>query len=91
MAVTDRITKTADVLGGKARLESERIAVVDIVEQLQAGQTRDAVAESLNITLDDVEAAEAYWREHPDEIAADQQARDELYEELQESSRAPSS
>jgi len=91
MATGTHITKTPGILGGKARLKQRRISVADIVEHLQCGESVTEVAERLQIDTEEVEAARDYWQEHPDEIADQLEARDELYAELLSSSQAPGS
>ena len=82
------IVSTPGVFGGKNRLAGYRIAVVDIAEQLDSGQTVAEVAESLDISREDVEAAKEYWDAHPEEIAAQRERREALYEEVVKQSRA---
>jgi uncharacterized protein (DUF433 family) len=91
MATHQQITRSSDVLDGKARLKGHRISVADIVEHLVAGESADEVASCLQITTEEVEAARDYWIDHPDEIDAQLGARDNLHDELVETSRAPSS
>lgn len=91
MATHQQITRSPDVLGGKARLKGHRISVADIVEHLEAGESVDEVASCLQITTEAVEAARDYWVDHPDEIGAQLESRDKLHNELVETSRAPSS
>lgn len=55
-----KIVSTPGVFGGKPRLTGYRIAVVDIAEQLDVGQTVEKVAESLDITCEEVKAAREY-------------------------------
>lgn len=76
------IVATPGVFGGKPRLAGYRIAVIDIAEQLDSGQTVAEVAESLDITREAVETAQEYWDGHPEEIAEQRRKREELYEEL---------
>jgi uncharacterized protein (DUF433 family) len=87
MTMTE-IVSTPGVFGGKPRLAGYRIAVVDIAEQLDSGQTVAEVAESLDITYEEVKTAREYWDDHPEEIAAQRRRREELYEELVDQSRA---
>lgn len=82
------IVSTPGVLGGKPRLANYRISVLDIAEQLDSGQTVAEVAEALDISQEEVKAARKYWNDHPDEIAAQRERREALYEELVEQSRA---
>ncbi len=61
-----------------------------MVEHLRDGASVTEVADRLELSESEVEAAREYWRDHPDEIADDLASRDELYAELQDSSRASS-
>jgi uncharacterized protein (DUF433 family) len=82
------IVKTEDVLGGKPRLRNHRISVLDVVEMLETDHTPAEVAESLNITTEEVEAASRYYRTHRREIAEQARNREELYQELLEQDSA---
>ena len=81
------IVKTEGVLGGKARLKDYRISVVDIVEMADCGESPEEIADSLDITLAEVRAAQQYREEHPDEIAAQVRQREELHRQLTDESR----
>jgi uncharacterized protein (DUF433 family) len=81
------IVSPPGVFGGNPRLANCRIAVVDIAEQLDSGQTVAEVAESLDLSREEVEAAREYGDDHPEEIAAQRDRREALYEELVEQSR----
>ncbi|MEF8887216.1 MAG: DUF433 domain-containing protein [Haloarculaceae archaeon] len=90
MAISQHITRTEGVLGGKPHIRGCRVSVVDVVEHLEAGEDIAEVAENLQVTPEQVEAAEAYWDAHPEEVEAQLRSRDDLYDELLDSSRAPS-
>jgi uncharacterized protein (DUF433 family) len=90
MATHQQITRSPDILGGKPRLKGHRISVADVVEHLEAGDSVDEVASCLQITTEEVEAARDYWTDHPDEIDAQLEAREDLHDDLVEESRAPS-
>jgi uncharacterized protein (DUF433 family) len=90
MATGSQVVTTPDVLGGKPRLKNHRISVADVVEHLRAGASVAEVADRLELSESEVKAAREYWHDHPDEINDDLASRDELYAELQESSRASS-
>jgi uncharacterized protein (DUF433 family) len=81
------IVHTEGVLGGVARLQDYRISVLDIVELAELGDSTEEIAESLEITPEEVAAAKRYRDEHPEEIAAQAQRRAELHRQLTEGSR----
>lgn len=89
MALFQHITRTKGVLGGKAHLRGCRISVADVVEHLKAGEDVAEIAETLQVAPVQVTAAQEYWEAYPEEIEAQLQSRDELYDELLDSSRAP--
>lgn len=84
------IVSDPDILGGKPRIKGARISVVDVVELLEAGYTTPEVARQLDISNAGVQAARRYWREHPEEISALRDQREERYQQLLKQSRAPS-
>jgi hypothetical protein len=64
-ATHQQITRSPDVLGGKA------IGLVSpISSHLAAGESVDEVASCLQATTEEGEAARDYWVDHPDEIGA---------------------
>lgn len=84
------IVKTEGVLGGKARLDGRRIAVIDIAERvLDHDRTPEHVVDQLDITLAEVYAALAYYYEHIDEMNAARERRRERDERLRRESKAP--
>ena len=89
MALSQHITRAEGVLGGKAHLRGCRISVADVVEHLKAGEDVAEIAETLQVAPVQVTAAQEYWEAYPEEIEAQLQSRDELYDELLDSSRAP--
>ena len=71
--ITDRITKTPDVCGGKACIAGHRIRVMDIVirhENLGMGAD-EIVADYPQLSLSDVHAALAYYFYNVGEIRED--------------------
>lgn len=80
------ITKTNGVLGGKARLKNHRISVVDIVEMVENGYSRDAVAEELRIEPLEVDTALRHYRLHKEAIDKQLRERERLHQELSEQS-----
>ena len=84
------IVKTEGVLGGKARLDGRRIAVLDIAERvLDHDQPPEHVVDQLDVTLAEVYAALAYYYENIDEMNAARNRRRERDERLQRESKAP--
>lgn len=60
-ALTDRITTSADVCGGRPCIRGMRVRVRDVLDMLAAGLTTDQVLEELPyLEADDVRAALAY-------------------------------
>ncbi len=70
--VTERITKTPGVCGGRACIRSHRIAVWGLVEWRRLGKS-DAglLAEYPALTAADLQAAWEYAADHPAEIDKD--------------------
>ncbi|MGN8215207.1 DUF433 domain-containing protein [Halococcus sp. PRR34] len=84
------IVKTEGVLGGKARLDGHRIAVIDVAERvLDHGQAPEHVVDQLDITLPEVYSALAYYYENIEEMNAVRERRRELNETLKRESKAP--
>jgi len=84
------IVKTEGVLGGKARLNGRRIAVIDIAERvLDHDQAPETVIDQLDVTLAEVYTALAYSYENIDEMNAVRERQQELDEELRCRSKAP--
>ena len=81
------IVKTEGVLGGKPRLKNHRISVLDITEHVENGQDIAEIAEGLQITVAEVEAAIDYWETHPAEIEEQARRREEVHRQLVEQSR----
>ena len=85
MALSQHITRTEGVLGGKAHLRGCRISVADVVEHLKAGEDVAEIAKTLQVAPVQVTAAQEHWEAYPEEIEAQLQSRDKLLD----SSRAP--
>lgn len=68
--ITEHITKTAGVCGGKARIDGHRIRVMDIALLHEySGMTADEIVQYYpTLTLSDVHAALAYYFDHIEEI-----------------------
>jgi uncharacterized protein (DUF433 family) len=80
--VTQRITKTAGVCGGRACIAGHRIRVMDVVVcHEMRGYSPDEIVDMFpGITLADVHAALAYFFDHREEIEADFRRDQELDE-----------
>lgn len=77
------IVKTPGVMGGRPRIAGRRIRVQDVyVARMIYGWDADRICSEYDLTLGQVHAALAYAYDHLDEIRADQQADEELYERL---------
>jgi len=84
------IVKTEDTLGGKARLEGRRISVLQIAEMvIDAGKSPERVANELEIGLDEVHEALAYYYRNIDEMNKLREKKRELRERIKQKSNAP--
>ncbi len=84
------IVQTDGILGGKARIEGRRVSVFQIGEMhTVVGDTPEEIADQLSLSLADVHAALAYYYDHPDEMAAIRERRDEVIDAIEEQSKAP--
>jgi len=68
--ITERITKTPGVCGGKACIVGHRVRVMDVVIwHDHLGMSADEIVTQIpSITLSDVHAALAYYYDHADEL-----------------------
>jgi uncharacterized protein (DUF433 family) len=85
MVLSDRITKTPSVQGGKACIAGHRIRVMDIVmwhEDLSMGPD-EIVAAHPTLTLSDVHAALAYYFDNVAEIRNDIRHNEDVADRLQ--------
>ena len=85
--ITDRITKTPEVRGGKACIAGHRVRVMDIVVRHEdlAMSPDEIVAVYPELSLRDVHAALAYYFDNVDEIRNDIRRNDEIAEHLRAS------
>jgi uncharacterized protein (DUF433 family) len=85
--ITDRITKTPSVCGGKACIAGHRIRVMDIVIRHEdLGMSPDEIiAVYPGLDLSDVHAALAYYFDNVDEIRGDILRNNEIAEQLRAS------
>jgi uncharacterized protein (DUF433 family) len=82
--LTERITRTAGVCGGKACIAGTRIRVMDIVIWYEhQGMTPDEIIDHFpTITLSDVHTALAYYYDHIEEIRAEMRREEEVADEF---------
>ena len=80
--ITERITKTPGVCGGKACIAGTRIRVMDIALMHEySGMTADEIVFHLpTISLSDVHMALAYYYDNIEEIRQDIRQNDEMAE-----------
>jgi uncharacterized protein (DUF433 family) len=77
------IVSTPGVLGGKPRIAGHRIGVTHIkAYRLAHGMTEAEIADAFDLPLPAVYAAMAYYYEHKAEIDAQDEAEEELVNEL---------
>ena len=82
--ITDRITKTPDVCGGKACIAGHRIRVMDIVMRHEdLGTSPDEIVAAYpDLSPSDVHSALAYYFDNVDEIRGDIRRNDNIAEQL---------
>ena len=82
--VTEHITKTPGVCGGKACVAGTRVRVMDIViwREHLCWSADEIVSQIPTITLSDVHAALAYYFDNREEIEEDIQRNDEIAEKF---------
>lgn len=67
-----KIVRTPGVCGGQARIDNTRVPVWLLKLHWDAGQDNVEIVETFpTIWWEDIDAAKAYEREHPEEIAED--------------------
>lgn len=77
------IVRTDDVLGGEPRIEGTRVGVRHVHELVVDGGHQPAdVADQLDLSLEAVYSALAYFYAHPDEMRAVRRAEEAAQEEL---------
>lgn len=78
--ITERITKTPGICGGKACIAGHRVRVMDIVIRHEfMGMSADEIISQLpDITLSDVYAALAYYFDHIEEIREEMRREQEF-------------
>ena len=82
--ITQHITKTPGICGGKACIAGHRIRVMDIVvwHEMRGCCADEVVAAFPGISLGDVHAALAYYFDHREEIEADFKRDEEFADAL---------
>jgi uncharacterized protein (DUF433 family) len=92
MSKHTEIVKTPEILGGKPRIEGTRIGVRMIVEMVRRGDwtVKEITSDEHfpDLTRDGVEAALAYYDDHPDEMETLRAQREATFERLRERGRA---
>lgn len=82
-ALAASIVHDRDVLGGEPTIEGTRTSVRAIIEYLRLYGSKEQVLKALpHLTVDQLEAAIAYYEIHPEEIEAHIQAEVQLDQEL---------
>ena len=89
--ITEHITKTPGICGGKARIEGHRIRVMDIalLHERFGLNADDIVGHYPTLTLSDVHAALAYYFDHIEEIREEIRHEQEYVEEFQRTHDSP--
>ncbi|MBI3649437.1 MAG: DUF433 domain-containing protein [Acidobacteria bacterium] len=82
--ITERITRTPGICGGKACIAGSRIRVMDIMIWYEhQGMTPDEIVFQFpGLTLSDVHIALAYYYDHLEEIRDDIRRNDEVAEQF---------
>ena len=69
--LTQHITATPGVMGGKPRIAGHRISVQDVaIWHERMGKSVDEIATEYDLTLGEVYAALSYYHDHREEIEA---------------------
>ena len=73
-----RITRNKGICGGEPIIRGMRITVRDIVEYMQIYPSKESILEALpDLTLEDIDAALAYYFHHREEIERYRQEEEE--------------
>jgi uncharacterized protein (DUF433 family) len=79
------LTRSADICGGRIRLDGTRITVHRIATLYKQGQSAEEIAETYpHLSLGQVYAALAYYHANRAEIESELAAADALYDELRD-------
>lgn len=85
-----RIVSTPDVLGGDPRIEGTRIGVFHVRQLVERqGHTPQTVADRYGLDVADVYRALAYYHEHPGEMSAISERREQRARAGAEDERVP--
>ncbi|HMB90001.1 MAG TPA: DUF433 domain-containing protein [Rhodothermales bacterium] len=77
------IVRTADVLGGKPRIDGTRVSVQTVAIWYRRGYTAEEIAVELEqVSLAQIYAALAYYHANQAEMEAELQAETELHDRL---------
>ena len=89
MSTTVEIVATPDVLGGQPRIGGKRIGVRMVGDMIRGGEwTIEEVVDQLPVTREEVDAALAYYDDHPDEMEQLRAEREATIDRIREQSRA---
>jgi len=89
MSSTVRIVKTSDTLHGNPRLEGTRVGVLQVGELVRECEwPPGAVAEQLDLDIEQVRAAVAYYDEHPELMETLRTQKDARQQSVADRSRA---
>lgn len=84
------IVRTEDTLGGDPRIDGTRVAVLQVHELVVEGDHDPAdVADQLDLSLEAVYSALAYYYANPEEMRAVRQRHDEAADTLRDRSLKP--
>jgi len=89
--ITEHITKTPGICGGKARIEGHRIRVMDIalLHERFGLNADEIIGHYPTLTLSDVHAALAYYFDHIEEIQEEIRNEQEYVEEFRQKYASP--
>ena len=85
--ITERVTRTPGVCGGKACIAGHRVRVMDVViwHEHMAMSADEIVDQIPTLTLSDVHAALAYYFDHIEEIREDMRREEHFVTEFMKS------
>jgi len=91
MSTTVEIVKTPDVLHGKPRIEGTRIGAFTIGESVRVAEQslKDMLDAYTDLTHEQVEAALAYYDDHPEAMDILRQQQEATRKQVLNRSRAP--
>lgn len=84
------IVKTPDVLGGKPRVEGVRVGVLQVGDYVrELGMDIETVMDELRLSREQVEAALAYYDDHPDEMQTLRAQREASFRRMEQRNPTP--